>query len=369
MGKLVSVVVPVRNGATTIKACIDNLLSQTYDNVEILIVESNSTDDTWDRLQELKKQEPYEGNHLRIYQSSKPGASAARNLGLKMATGDYLIFMDADDSVEQNLVETLVDAIDRDEDTVLVTAGYRTYQTMEENKAGENRTGENRAGGNDLPQLLYESPAVSCHYDLESMVERLFLVEDYIGFVWGKIYRMDIIRERLVSFRENIKYNEDRLFVVEYLCAAYNMVTIKDLESASALMISDHLYNYLLHEDSITGETRSRKEVSIEEISEIAAFDLMLQRIALSIGASSRAFAAGHLDMIHSELRMFRRMIGPKQIFKYTNSPMRVYAKLAGRVKFEPSCPKEEILWKIFKRYGRTGCTYTKNPEFFRELY
>jgi hypothetical protein len=170
-----------------------------------------------------------------------------------------------------------------------------------------------------------------------------------------------------LRFRENIFYNEDRLFVENYLGKCLAMVRSGDSNAKSpvAQMISARTYHYQLREDSTMAVSRENTSVTEQEVSEIAAFDCMLHDIYETVGADSETFSLAMQDMVMSELRLFRRMIGKKHIFQYRKHPMRSYARAARRMQVTFDDERDAILWKVFLRYGRTGLTYTKDPGFF----
>ena len=97
---LVSVIVPVHNGERTIKRCVDSILNQNYRDIEIILVDDNSTDLTYDILQDLKNK------HANIVciklTGGSKGVSYARNIGLRAAKGKYIGFVDADDFISEN---------------------------------------------------------------------------------------------------------------------------------------------------------------------------------------------------------------------------------------------------------------------------
>jgi glycosyltransferase involved in cell wall biosynthesis len=97
----VSVIIPAYNVEKYIKCCIASVLAQTYHNLEIICVDNNSSDGTYERLESLQKDNP----QILLLQEKKQGASAARNTGLKIATGEWIQFLDADDLLLPEKIE------------------------------------------------------------------------------------------------------------------------------------------------------------------------------------------------------------------------------------------------------------------------
>ena len=107
MTALISIIVPAYNMEEYLEKCIASLLAQTYTNIEIVIVDDGSTDNTW------KLCEIFQSNHsniLAIHQVNG-GAASARNKGIDAAAGEYLMFVDADDYVEPDICERLINAL------------------------------------------------------------------------------------------------------------------------------------------------------------------------------------------------------------------------------------------------------------------
>lgn len=96
MKPLVSVVIPVYNAEDTIIACVKSVLEQTYKHIEIIVIDDGSTDTTRGLLEEYQKQVCI--NNLQIISQENAGPSKARNLGIKLAKGEYIAFLDADDT-------------------------------------------------------------------------------------------------------------------------------------------------------------------------------------------------------------------------------------------------------------------------------
>lgn len=100
---LISVVIPVYNAETYLRRCLDSLLSQTYQNIELILVNDGSTDHSAQILEEYAAKD----KRLKVVHKPNGGVSSARNLGLELVTGDYITFVDADDFVDESYLETL----------------------------------------------------------------------------------------------------------------------------------------------------------------------------------------------------------------------------------------------------------------------
>lgn len=105
--KLVSVIIPAYNIEDYIGRCLDSVLSQTYKNLEIIVIDDGSSDRTGEILDDYEKK-----NHrMKVIHKENGGVSSARNIGIDRANGDYIGFVDGDDRVNPKLFETLVKLI------------------------------------------------------------------------------------------------------------------------------------------------------------------------------------------------------------------------------------------------------------------
>lgn len=116
---LISVIIPCYNVENYIKECIDSVINQTYKKIEIVCIDNNSTDSTWNKLLELNKQFP----SIILAQELKPGSSSARNKGISLAKGNWLQFLDADDLLEPTKIENQVKIIESNQKKISFIAG------------------------------------------------------------------------------------------------------------------------------------------------------------------------------------------------------------------------------------------------------
>ena len=103
MKQLISVIVPVYNSEKYLKECINSILHQTYENIEIIIINDGSTDNSLLISQELQK----EDKRIKIINQKNSGVSYSRNKGIQEATGEYIMFVDSDDFIVQNYIELM----------------------------------------------------------------------------------------------------------------------------------------------------------------------------------------------------------------------------------------------------------------------
>lgn len=115
MDKKVSVIVPVYNSSAYLNRCIEAIISQTYENTEIILVNDGSTDNSPEILREYARKD----GRIKVFDKENGGSSSARNLGIREASGEYICFCDSDDYYEKDLIEKLSKVFDENEDAVV----------------------------------------------------------------------------------------------------------------------------------------------------------------------------------------------------------------------------------------------------------
>ena len=117
----VSVIIPVYNDAVYVKRCLDSLINQTLHDIEIIIVDDGSTDNTPQVLKEYSQKD----NRISIITQENSKQGTARNKGLKFASGDYIAFLDSDDWVDNDYFEKMLDASERTGVDISVSSAIR----------------------------------------------------------------------------------------------------------------------------------------------------------------------------------------------------------------------------------------------------
>ena len=104
---MISVIIPVLNGEKEIKKSLQSIMNQSYKNIEIVVIDNGSTDNTVKIIKELQGID----NRIKLFISKLKGVSNARNLGLKKSMGDYIMFVDADDTIDENMLTRMLQII------------------------------------------------------------------------------------------------------------------------------------------------------------------------------------------------------------------------------------------------------------------
>ena len=131
--KLVSIIIPVYNAEKYLQKCLDSVISQTYTNIEILLINDGSNDGSKQICEDYEKQD----NRIKLFTCLNSGPAFARNLGLSKATGEYIMFVDSDDYVSHEIVEKLVMAIEKNDGDVAVSYVLQSQEKQYYEKLGD----------------------------------------------------------------------------------------------------------------------------------------------------------------------------------------------------------------------------------------
>ena len=113
---LVSIIIPVYNSDEYIERCLESCLSQSFSDIELIVVDDGSTDKSYELACNLAGKD----SRLHLYRQNNSGASAARNKGLEVANGEYVVFVDSDDWIDQEMIGTMVDIVMKHPDVQVV---------------------------------------------------------------------------------------------------------------------------------------------------------------------------------------------------------------------------------------------------------
>lgn len=127
---LASVVIPVYNSAEFVEEAVESALNQTYSNLEVLIVDDGSTDQSLERLNKYVRDK-----RVKLFKSENYGAASARNLGILMANGEYLAFLDSDDVWLANKLEKQINVMEEENFDYITSTGYTIFLSRQRNQS------------------------------------------------------------------------------------------------------------------------------------------------------------------------------------------------------------------------------------------
>jgi glycosyltransferase involved in cell wall biosynthesis len=260
----ISVIIPVFNATPFVEKCVRSVMNQTLKEIEIILVNDGSTDNSLSILNALAK----EDSRLQVFSRENKGVSSARNFGLEKAKGEFIAFADADDWLEPSMYESL-------------------YKAIKENNCDWAICNVN---------VIIEDLFVKTRLNLQDEVvdlntKRIEALHQLMRFKydnanWNKLFNTALIKEHHLRFDEGITIWEDLLFNLSYLHFAEKIA-----------VVAAPLYNYRIHGASLYSTNRDL----------IPQFNLLYKNYmkfaaASGTGAETEAFKKGMAQLTYNQL-------------------------------------------------------------------
>ncbi len=219
--KKVSVIIPVYNVEKYIKKCLDSLVNQTLSDIEIIVVNDGTPDNSQIIIDEYVKKYP---DKVISIVKENGGQGSARNIGLEKATGEYIGYVDSDDYVELNMYEELYGKAKENDSDIIICGNNIVYEN----------------NSKKIPEINYDNKF--------NNFENAFFGK---MAVWNKLYKKEILINNNIKFKEKVWY-EDFAFTLKTLV---NAKTIDFLDKS--------LYNYLWREGSTMNNNNVKRNLEI----------------------------------------------------------------------------------------------------------
>jgi hypothetical protein len=236
--KLISIIVPVYNVEKYLKKCVYSILNQSYKNLEVILVNDGSTDNSGKICDELSR----EDSRIKVYHKDNGGLSDARNYGVAKANGEYVGFVDSDDYIDQYMYENLYKAI-------------RKYNTQIA-ECGITR--------------VYKNNKLRPHYDGEEyslVVDREGYLKEYLEN--RKVYGAAVCKLLSIDLAKVLKFPDGKVYEDVF----YTLELLKKVDKYT--LISGNYYYYYIRGNSITTKTFSSRDMDyIEIIDKIGEYTL-----------------------------------------------------------------------------------------------
>lgn len=207
---LLSVIIPVWNNPVSIKNIVTSILSQSFGDFELILVDDGSTDDTLQRLQGIAAGD----SRVRVFTKPNGGPSSARNLGLNEANGKYIQFFDSDDDIKDGSLSLVVSEMEQRSSDMVVSGWQIDLPTK---------------GGSTRPYKQISPTSQVFNGDTKKPVIRSLGDIGTLYNLWNKLFRASIIREHGLRFREDLWFGEDLVFALNYLEHAKRVDIISDI--------------------------------------------------------------------------------------------------------------------------------------------
>ena len=253
MQPLVSVIVPVYKVEKYLDRCVNSILKQTYNNFELILVDDGSPDKCPEMCDEYAKKDL----RVKVIHKENGGLSDARNAGTAIAKGEYITFIDSDDWVLTDYIETLLDLLIA-HDAQMSICSFQKVTKPDDTKENQGSKTKTYNKIEALENLLYQKP--------------------FDNSAWGKLYQADIAKKHL--------YPKGKLF--EDLGTTYKMIE----ECERVVWTDTPLYCYFFNSDSITHQEFSVKRLDILELIDEQYDYICTTYPQIKKAASSRKFSA-----------------------------------------------------------------------------
>lgn len=208
MNPRVTVIVPTYNSEKYIEKCIETVNAQTFKEYEMLIINDGSTDNTLKIIEEKAKKYSW----LRVITIENHGQGYARNLGIKEAKGDYILFLDSDDLLKPETLEKTIKRIEQDKSDLVMFDWMRYSPDTNEYKKASKKTffDVNLLQGEDCIRIL----ELKAYYTVASLYTKKFLQENNIRYAEGHIYEDNVFIVLVATRAQKISILTDPLYIV-----------------------------------------------------------------------------------------------------------------------------------------------------------
>lgn len=289
MDKIVSIIMPVYNVEKYIEQCIESILNQSYTNIEVIIINDGSTDNSKRIIEKYKNTDE---RIIYIEQNNK-GVSVARNKALKMSNGDYILFIDPDDYLCDNSLEILVKTMNESNSDITIGAFKKVF--------------DDGIKGNDCvctfnvdENRIYSGTEV-CKMMLEAKVD---------GFLWNKMFRRELLVKYNFEFEEN-RYIEDWYPVFNHIS---NVSKIK--------FINESIYNYRQRSGSTVNRVNEKKLIDYEH-----AASLILKQVKSSNEYNDEIINCFNANILNGIIRYYVELNHQNKMNLYKNFKASKYSK------------------------------------------
>lgn len=209
MSELVSVIVPIYNMGDSIEICVESILKQDYSNLEIILVDDGSKDDSYEKCLKLARND----NRIKVFHTENRGSGPARNYGIKCAKGNYLYFPDADDFLVPHAISTMMNAACNGKYDLIVF-GYKEIKSDNSIKRVKQFKEYCKSGS----ELRYD-------YSKCMTAEGELAIQ---GAPWNKLFKMEVVKKYGLEYPP-LRRHQDEGFIARYVSVVNNVHFIGDV--------------------------------------------------------------------------------------------------------------------------------------------
>lgn len=344
---LVSVIVPVYNSEKYIRRCVESIIEQSYRNIEILLIDDGSTDSGGEICDEFAL-----GDHrIRVIHTKNNGPATARNKGLEKSKGTFIVFIDADDFIENNALKLLIENYNKTKADIIV-GDFKSVHG--------NIPGPGHKGAFPDNKLLLKQDIVSYARRYLKRPNRFTL----FAYSWGRLYKSSIIKYNNIHFNPYLFTYEDVAFNYDYFKhsnrvyyfkeAIYNHIFHNHYMSAAMIMSGDpkRLFGYM---------------EALNNIRDYLKDNIALADISKEIGHAYVSLTIIQFVRVCGQINNNNRKTIYNLVRELINNPklrnnLRYYSPSNGDSRMIPILMKLKLVWpiiwvcryKAYKRYGKS---------------
>ncbi len=321
---LVSVIIPVYNTKKYLRRCLNSVQGQTYQNLEIIIINDGSTDNSINICEEFRKKD----ERVVVVSQVNKGLSAARNTGIDICHGDFITFVDSDDSIEKNYTKYLLELVSKGESDIAICA----HEEVRREKVICN----------------FGKGFLEKQYSTEECLQDMLNEKGFTLSSWGKLYDKKLFK--------NIRFPEGKLH--EDIGTTYKLI----MNAKKISYGPEPKYIYYLHNNSITSSGFNKQKLDI-----ITQTDEMCKEILRRFPKMTDTILA---RKIHSRFSVLRLMVNEKNIDEETRIEKKKITNFLKNhrvyIAKSPSIPKRtkvamkalslgepvfKLSWKIYSKF------------------
>jgi len=354
---LISVIIPVFNNATTLDRAVQSIQAQTYQHLEIILIDDGSTDNSGERCDQLAA----EDERIKVIHQANSGLSAARNAGLKIMRGRYVTFVDSDDSIDPHMIEQLYD-FSKAEDLQMVACSFMEVFTTQKGEEQRDFHGYGRSSGENN---IFKD-ALSCEvnqgqyvFSTARFLAHMFCDDGFTTSAWGKLYCADLFT--------NIYFPVGKLY--EDMGTTYKII----LQCDRIGFLDAPLYHYYQHHNSIIHQSFSLRKMDLIELTDQAC-DAVFAQLVSKTYKNQQATPTELADALVLENAIRKRRVHARfsilrQLLAAKRSERKKYQDIESKMRNYIKTHRQDILQNPLSSKRDLAAVYVLSSKTLSRLY
>jgi len=329
----ISIIVPIYNTDKFLEDCIKSLINQSYSNIEIILINDGSTDNSLSICEKYKQID----SRIIVKSIENSGVSIARNIGLNMVTGDYVTFVDSDDWIEPHTIKLALNNISEEDAEIAIWSYFKNYEHKEVELSLV--PGESRRFCNDSDKEILYLKSIYAHYNRTTKTEDV-----PVGTVMCKLYKVDFIRKNNLKFNPKLIRSEDVIFAINAFKLANKII-----------YFDESLYHYRINSNSMSfgfkyiSDTETPFNLLVDELNKFKILmnnNKLIQEVIYCriIQIISWHFSYNYFNM-ENQNNIFKKRTEMKKLIKQEN-----YASALSKVKLNNLTKQRRVMVWMLRR-------------------